>query len=77
LLQFRQAGRAHQQRQQLINDFNSSAVVITPAAGPDQLDLTSSYLRLANLPTCPLDRLSRYEAALWRQAGQILFTLGP
>jgi len=32
-------------------------------------------LRLVNLPTFPLDRLSRYEAVLWRQAGQILFAL--
>jgi hypothetical protein len=30
---------------------------------------------LSNLPTYPLDRLSRYEASLWRQACQILFTL--
>jgi hypothetical protein len=35
-------------------------------------DLTRSFVRLSNLPTCPLDRLSRYEATLWRQ---ILFTL--
>jgi hypothetical protein len=32
-------------------------------------------LRLANLPSYPLDRLSRYEAILWRQTGQILFAL--
>jgi hypothetical protein len=38
-------------------------------------DLTRSYVRLCNLPTYPLDRLSRYEATLWRQACQILFTL--
>jgi hypothetical protein len=38
-------------------------------------DLTHSFVRLSNLPTCPLDRLSRYEATLWRQACQILFTL--
>jgi len=42
----------------------------------DQTDnLTHSYIRLSNLPTYPLDRLSRYEATLWRQACQILFTL--
>ena len=42
----------------------------------DQIDdLTRSFIRLANLPTYPLDRLSRYEATLWRQACQILFTL--
>jgi hypothetical protein len=39
-------------------------------------DLTRSFVRLTNLPTYPLDRLSRYEATLWRQACQILFTLG-
>ena len=38
-------------------------------------DLTRAFVRLANLPTCPLDRLSRYEATLWRQARQVLFTL--
>jgi hypothetical protein len=32
-------------------------------------------LRLANLPNFALDRLSRYEAALWRQASQILYAL--
>jgi hypothetical protein len=37
--------------------------------------LTQAYVRLSNLPNCPLDRLSRYEAALWRQAGQIIFVL--
>ena len=38
-------------------------------------DLTRSFVRLSNLPTYPLDRLSRYEATLWRQACQILFSL--
>ena len=33
------------------------------------------FLRLANLPNFALDRLSRYEATLWRQVGQILFAL--
>jgi hypothetical protein len=33
------------------------------------------FLLLANLPNCTLDRLSRYEATLWRQAAQILFAL--
>jgi hypothetical protein len=37
--------------------------------------LTRCFLRLANLPNFALDRLSRYEASLWRQAGHILFTL--
>ena len=37
--------------------------------------LTRAFVRLTTLPTCPLDRLSRYEATLWRQACQVLFTL--
>jgi hypothetical protein len=41
---------------------------------PD-VELARCFLRLCNLPNYPLDRLSRYEATLWRQAGQILFTL--
>ena len=41
----------------------------------DQADLARCFLRLANLHSCALDRLSRYEAILWRQAGQILFAL--
>ena len=50
-----------------------------PGSGPKSVDpateLARCFLRLANLPTYPLDRLSRYEATLWRQAGQILFAL--
>ena len=50
-----------------------------PSSGPEPVDLAGDlarcFLRLANLPTFPLDRLSRYEAILWRQVGQILFAL--
>jgi hypothetical protein len=51
--------------------------VLQSNEGPaDQFeDLTRSFIRLCNLPSYPLDRLSRHEAALWRQACQILFTL--
>ena len=35
------------------------------------------FLRLANLDNGAFDRLSRYETALWRQVGQVLFTLDP
>ena len=38
-------------------------------------ELARCFLRLANLPNFALDRLSRYEATLWRQVGQIMFTL--
>jgi len=45
-----------------------------PAFDP-AADLARCFLRLTNLPNYALDRLSRYEATLWRQAGQILFAL--
>jgi hypothetical protein len=38
-------------------------------------DITRAFVDLTNLPTYPLDRLNRYEAALWRQARQILTVL--
>jgi hypothetical protein len=38
-------------------------------------DIADGFLRLAALPTFALDRLSRYEHTLWRQARQIVFTL--
>ena len=41
----------------------------------DSIELARCFLRLANLPNFALDRLSRYEATLWRQAGRILFAL--
>lgn len=37
--------------------------------------LAMAFLHLAALPTFPLDRLSRYEHLLWRQARQLVFTL--
>jgi hypothetical protein len=38
-------------------------------------DIADGFLRLAALPTFALDRLSRYEHLLWRQARQIVITL--
>lgn len=54
-----------------------------PSSGPGSVgsavdptaELARCFLRLTNLPNYALDRLSRYEATLWRQAGQILFAL--
>jgi hypothetical protein len=39
------------------------------------LEFARCFLRLANLPNFVLDRLSRYEATLWRQAGRIICAL--
>ena len=47
---------------------------VEPAVDPTA-DLARCFLRLANLPNYALDRLSRYEATLWRQVRQILFAL--
>lgn len=56
-----------------IPDFEGSTAA--DDANDQSDDLTLSFLRLNNLQTSPLDRLSRYEATLWRQACQILWTL--
>jgi hypothetical protein len=39
------------------------------------VEFARCFLRLANLPNFALDRLSRYEATLWRQVGRILHAL--
>src|SRR5947207_668682 len=53
----------------------SQVAISGPNPDPCSRDLAQCYLRLANLPSYPLDRLSRYEAALWRQARQTMFAL--
>jgi hypothetical protein len=62
----------HDNAQDSAEDFEASR-----SSGPDPQprNLAHCFLRLANLPSYPLDRLSRYEATLWRQACQILFAL--
>jgi len=59
------------------DEDSASAIETAPSSCADNFsdDITGSYIRLTNLPTCPLDRLSRYEAALWRQACQVLVSL--
>jgi len=47
---------------------------IEPTLGPNA-DLARCFLRLANLLNYALDRLSRYEATLWRQVRQTLLAL--
>jgi hypothetical protein len=90
LLKFRRPRQAREDRQRAIEtlcrnavapdegmhanrDAEGSASVSASDGDPD--DLTCSFVRLSNLPTYPLDRLSRYEATLWRQACQTLFAL--
>ena len=91
LLQFRRRREAHEERKVIDDRCRFAIVSQnntlqkkasanldkgSPSDPADQMnDLTRSFVRLSNLPTYPLDRLSRYEATLWRQACQILLTL--
>jgi hypothetical protein len=86
LLRFRKRRRVHQERQKIIDGMYRDAVATNDDSDPKKSatstepddksrDLTLAFVRLSNLPTYPLDRLSRYEATLWRQACQVLFTL--
>ena len=56
------------------HDMTNGTETVEPGVDPTA-DRARCFLRLANLPSYPLDQLSRYEAILWRQAGQILFAL--
>jgi hypothetical protein len=49
---------------------------VRPAKIPSR-DIAVSFLRLANLDNELIDRLSRYEAGLWRQLVQTIFALQP
>ena len=59
---------------------NATEAVPSPNPSPVEpadltVELARCFLRLANLPNFALDRLSRYEATLWRQVGRILYAL--
>src|SRR5450756_1444525 len=63
------------------NQLHLVATRQTDAAAGNELgsdsknDIADCFLRLATLPTFALDRLSRYEHLLWRQASQIVITM--
>jgi hypothetical protein len=44
-------------------------------ATASSIEFARFFLRLANMPNFALDRLNRYEATLWRQAGRIIYAL--
>jgi hypothetical protein len=57
-------------------DPSSASNALEPPARPSpNAELARCFLGLANLPSHALDRLSRYEATLWRQVRQILIAL--
>jgi hypothetical protein len=50
----------------------------TNASGSDlyrKRPISQTYVRLSEMPSCPLSCLNRYEYILWRQARQIITTL--
>jgi hypothetical protein len=55
----------------------SDAAVANEPSLNTKKDIGDCFLRLAAQATFALDRLSRYEHLLWRQARQIVFTLEP
>jgi hypothetical protein len=81
LLQFRQRRRNSQEREKRIGigEIEDLAARVESDSESELADpyddVTQSFVRLSNLPSCPLDRLSRYEVTLWRQARQIVSTL--
>jgi hypothetical protein len=56
------------------NNLETVPAFAMTSGGP-AVEFARCFLRLANLPNFALDRLSRYEASIWRQVDQILFAL--
>jgi hypothetical protein len=56
-------------------DQPAAVAVSQVNAERETVEFARCFLRLANLPNFALDRLSRYEATLCRQASRILFAL--
>jgi hypothetical protein len=74
--------RDYRQNRQLPTDSRDVIHVVLRRADSDRnvkadntVEFARCFLRLANLPNFALDRLSRYEATLWRQAGRVLIAL--
>jgi hypothetical protein len=79
-----QADHLHNYREnrQLLSDSRDVIHTLLRRADSDRnakadntVEFARCFLRLANLPNFALDRLSRYEATLWRQAGRVLIAL--
>ena len=74
--------RDYQKNRQLLTDSRDVIHVVLRRADSDRnvkadntVEFARCFLRLANLPNFALDRLSRYEATLWRQPGRVLIAL--
>ena len=71
---FERAVTASSEHDQASDTVSGTASALEFAA-TRTVDLARCFLRLSNLPNYALDRLSRYEAILWRQVAQILVVL--
>jgi hypothetical protein len=60
---------------QSVSPSHVSGKDLAMSAKRPAIALTQCFLRLANLPNFALDRLSRYEATLWRQVARVIFAL--
>ena len=71
--------RATSMETAIFDSATANARLLVSAKSTSALDpkttMADSYLQLSAMPSFPLDRLSRYESTLWRQARQIIFTL--
>ena len=72
----------YRENRQVLSDSRELIHTLFRRAEPDPkmkadkaVEFARCFLRLANLSNFALDRLSRYEATLWRQAGRILYAL--
>jgi hypothetical protein len=58
-----------------------SRLFLDPKDQPSDADavrkrhISQTFVRLTEMPTCPMSQLNRYEHLLWRQARQIVMTL--
>lgn len=69
------ANLSDQNKIQLVATQQPDAAAQNEPSFDAKKNIGGCFLRLAVLPTFPLDRLSRYEHLLWRQARQIVITL--
>ena len=65
----------HDDQEKQINNQSDSLESSSGDSPGNLRELTSCFLRLANLDSGALERLNRYEAALWRQIAQTLLLL--
>ena len=72
---FEAANLSDQNQIYLVATRQSDAAAGNESSIDAKTNIGDCFLRLAELPTFPLDRLSRYEQSLWRQTCQIVFTL--